>query len=408
METYVIVGAGQAGAWLAKTLRKDAAEARIVLVGDEASAPYERPPLSKEVLKGDALPESTILLSADKAAELDIELKTGVAVAAIDRNSQSVTLASGEQLGYSKLFLATGSRVRRLPLDNIPDDKVFYLRTLDDAKRLHAAQASAQSALIIGGGWIGLEAAAVLRGRGLKVTIIEMGERLCARAAPPVVSAYLQALHQAQGVEIRTNARAELRWNGTSIEAHIDNGGLIAADMVIVAIGIVPNVELAEAAGLEVDNGIVVDAYGRCSDANIYAAGDVTNHPSQFLGKRVRLESWDNAQNQAIAVATAAASETLEAAAAYADIPWFWSDQYDTNMQVLGQPPQDVEPQRRGDPATGQCLWLFWEGRRVVAAVALNSPRDIRFVKKWMQKQRFPSPESVADETMKLQKLPLI
>lgn len=403
MHCYLIVGGGQAAAWLAKTLRRDNADARIVVVADEASAPYERPPLSKEVLKGEALPESTILLTRAQAAELAIELKTSETVTAIDRAAKTVQLASGARLGYSKLFLATGSRVRRLPLDKLPQERVFYLRTLDDAVRLREALADSQRALIIGGGWIGLEAAAVLRAQGKQVTIIEMGERLCARAAPPVVSEYLQQLHQGRGVDIHTSTRAELSWRDNVIEAHTDKGEVINADLVIVAVGILPNVELAADAGLDVDNGIVVDEFGRTSDAAILAVGDVTNHPSRFLGKRVRLESWDNAQNQAIAVAKAIDSPVD----AYAEVPWFWSDQYDSNLQILGQPPQDVTPQRRGDPASGKCLWLFWDGGRVVAAVALNSPRDIRFVKKWMQQGRFPTPDAVADATQKLQKLPL-
>ncbi|QEE24040.1 ferredoxin-NAD reductase [Rhodanobacter glycinis] len=402
MNTFVIIGAGQAGAWVARSLRNSAFKGRIVLIGDEDAAPYERPPLSKEVLKGEPLPDSCTVLKHEAAAEAEVELWLGESVKRIDREAHLVLCASGREITYDKLFIATGSRVRMLPTTGLPQDRVFYLRTLHDAERLHQAMMRSQRVLIVGGGWIGLEVAAVARGMGKQVTVIEMAPRLCARAAPPAVSDYLQNLHARHGVDVYLDTRATLSWDGSKLEADTGNGKApIAADMVVIAAGIVPNVELATECGLAVDNGIVVDDQGRTSDPDIFAAGDVTNHPNRHAGMRLRLESWENAQNQAIAAAHAA----LELDGCYDEIPWFWSDQYDVNLQILGMPPADIEPVRRGNPADGKCLWLFWRNGRIASVIAVNSPREIRVVKKWMLADRFPEPSAVLDESLPLQKL---
>ena len=404
MATFVIVGAGQAGAWIARSLRDNGFEGRIVLIGDEDAAPYERPPLSKEVLKGEALPDSTTVLKHEAAAASGVELWLGESVDRIDRAAHRVHCAGGREVAYDKLFIATGSRVRTLPTPGLPDDRVFYLRTLRDAGRLRRAMTHHQRMLVIGGGWIGLEVAAVARGMDKQVCVLEMAPRLCARAAPPAVSGYLHELHARHGVAMHLGTRAELSWDGTQIVADTGNGAApIAADMVVIAAGIVPNVELAADCGLAVDNGIVVDDRCRTSDPDIFAAGDVTSHPNRHAGTRLRLESWENAQNQAIAAARAA----LELDGRYDEIPWFWSDQYDVNLQILGMPPADVEPMRRGDPADGKCLWFFWRDGRLVSVIAVNSPREIRVAKKWMLAGRFPEPAAALDESLPLQKLPI-
>lgn len=404
MASFVIIGAGQAGAWIARSLRSNGFEGRLVLIGDEDAAPYERPPLSKEVLKGEALPDSTTVLKHEDAKASGVELWLGESVSRIDREARHVHCTSGRGIAYDKLFIATGSRVRTLPTPGLPDDRVFYLRTLRDAERLHRAMARSQRVLVIGGGWIGLEVAAVARGMDKQVCVLELAPRLCARAAPAAVSDYLRDLHARHGVDLHLDTRATLSWNGTQVEADIGGGHApIAADMLVVAAGIVPNIELAAGCGLAVDNGIVVDEQGRTSDPNIFAAGDVTNHPCRHAGTRLRLESWDNAQNQAIAVARAA----LGLDGRYDEIPWFWSDQYDVNLQILGMPPADIEPMRRGDPADGKCLWFFWRDGRLASVIAVNSPREIRVAKKWMLADRFPAPAAVLDEAVTLQKLPL-
>ena len=405
MATYVIIGGGQAGAWLAKSLRSNGCEARVVLIGDEDAAPYERPPLSKAVLKGEATLASTTVLSQAAAAESGVKLWLGERVSAVDRTAHRVRCASGRELEYSKLFLATGSRVRMLPTPGLPEDRVFYLRTQADAERLHEALVRHQRLLIIGGGWIGLEVAAAARAMGKQVSVLEMAPHLCARALPPAVSEYLGNLHRGHGVDVHTGTNATLTWNGSAILADIGNNAApLAADVVVIATGIVPNVELAVDCGLAVDNGIVVDDQGRTSDPDIFAAGDVTNHPNRHAGRRVRLESWENAQNQAIAVARAA----LEHSVTYDEIPWFWSDQFDVNLQILGLPPAGVEPVRRGNPADGKCMWFFWREGRIESVIAVNAPREVRVVKKWMREGRFPSPAAVLDPTANLQKLPAL
>lgn len=404
MATYAIIGGGQAGAWLAKTLRKQDGDARIVVIGDETVAPYERPPLSKEVLKGETPAASATLLTQEAAAELGIELWLGETVQRIDRAAHRVQCSDGRDVQYTKLFLATGSRVRTLPLPGLPEDRVFYLRTLADAEQLRAAIARSARVLIVGGGWIGLEVAAAVRAAGKQVSVIERAPRLCARAVPPVISAYLRELHVRHGVDIHVATSATLTWDGASIVATPDDGAPpLHADMVVVAVGIAPNVELAAACGLAIDNGVVVDEHGRTSDADILAAGDVTNHPSRHSGSRVRLESWDNAQGQAIAVARA----VHDPLATYDEIPWFWSDQYDINLQIIGLPPVDVAPVRRGDPADGSCVWFFWRDGRITSAIAVNGPRDIKIVKKWMRQDRFPEPDALLDMGRTLQSLPV-
>lgn len=404
MAAYAIIGGGQAGAWLAKTLRKQDGDARIVVIADEQAAPYERPPLSKEVLKGEAPPTSTTLLSRDAAGELGIELWLGETARQIDRVGHRVHCASGRDIEYTKLFLATGSRVRTLPMPGVPADRVFYLRTLADAENLRAALDRSERVLIVGGGWIGLEVAAAARAAGKQVSVIERAPRLCARAVPPAISDYLSNLHTHHGVDIRTGTTATLTWDGSAVVATTDDGKPpLHADMAVVAVGIVPNIELAVACGLAVDNGVVVDEHGRTSDADILAAGDVTNHPCRHSGARVRLESWDNAQNQAIAVARA----VFDPLAAYDEIPWFWSDQYDVNLQIIGLPPAGIEPVRRDDPAGGSCTWFFWRDGCVLSAIAVNGQRDIKVVKKWMKQGRFPDPQAVRDVTQPLQRLPL-
>lgn len=397
---YVVVGAGQAGAWVAKTLRSRGCTAPVVVIGEESFAPYERPPLSKAVLKGEAPPASTTLLASAAAAEQGIELWLDERVVSIDRASRSVRCASGRAIGYTKLFLTTGGRARKLPTPALPDERVFYLRTLADAARLQQAIGSVARVLVIGGGWIGLEVAATARSLGCAVDVVEAAPRLGMRTVPPAVAAFLADLHRRHGVGVHTGAPAALAWNGAAIEAKLAGGATLAADLVVIGVGIEPNVELARACGLEVADGVVVDACGRTSDPDVYAAGDVASQPGAQAGRRLRIESWANAQEQAIVAARAALGEAV----AYDEIPWFWSDQFDVNLQIIGMPPMDVEPQLRGDPATGPATWFFWRGGRIECAVAVNAGRDIKVVRKWMREGRFPAPEAVLDPGTALQK----
>jgi 3-phenylpropionate/trans-cinnamate dioxygenase ferredoxin reductase subunit len=372
-ETFVIIGAGQAGAWVARTLRAEGFAGRIVLIGAEPHAPYERPPLSKAVLKGEATFDSTTLLSKAEAQAASIECRLGVEVAEIDRADRKILCADGTSLTYSKLFLTTGSRVRRLP-GVAASPRIHALRGQDDAIRLR--QALHGHLLVLGGGWIGLEVAATARELGVRVTLVEAAPRLCARSLPSVASAFLAQLHEANGVHVMLGQSLKaLAGQEDFVAAELADGSRITADNAVVAIGILPNVELAQACGLAVENGILVDHTGRTSDPDIYAAGDVTCQPNAFAGVLVRLESWANAQNQAITAARAA----LGLAARADDIPWFWSDQYGVNLQILGLPSAAARCHARGAPAEAKGSWLALHADgRPAGAIAVNAARDLR------------------------------
>ena len=329
----VVVGAGQAGAALVAKLRGLGHAGPLALVGAEPVLPYQRPPLSKAYLKGELARERLFLRPASFYAGAGIELLTATGVAAIDRPAREIVLSGGRRLGYDLLALTTGARPRRLP-DALGGelDGVLLMRNLADADALAAAIAPGARALVVGGGYIGLEAAAVLREKGLEVTLIEQAPRILARVAAPATADYFRALHHSRGVEIREGAAlARLTGAGGRVTgAELADGTRLAADLVLVGIGIDPETALAEAAGLGIENGIRVDAHGRTSDPAIFAAGDCASFP--YAGGRVRLESVPNAIDQGEAVAAA----MLGADAGYVARPWFWSDQYDIKLQIAG------------------------------------------------------------------------
>ena len=366
----VIVGAGQAGGWAAQTLRDAAFPGEVVMIGDESHPPYQRPPLSKEVLLGEKPPESTYLWPAG----LPFELVANTRVERIDRASKTLRLSDRREMRYDKLILATGGRVRRL---DIPG--AHYLRTIEDAIGLRLALLGGGNVLVVGGGWIGLEAAAAARSTGCNVTLVEAADRLCGRVMPAMVSDYLKSLHERHGVDIRLNGTLNLH----------------SASTIVVGIGIVPNVELAEAAGLQVDNGIRVDRFGVTSDPDIVAVGDVANLDG------IRLESWANAQNQAISAAkTLAGIETP-----YREIPWFWSNQYHVNLQFLGLPKPGQEVVLRGDPGCDKFTLFFLDGPHIAAVVAANNMRDLKIAKRLMESETPVEQEILRDESRPLQDL---
>lgn len=369
MDRVVVIGAGQAGGWAAKTLRDEGFAGEVVLVGEEAHPPHERPPLSKDVLVGSKPPESTYLWPDG----LDVDFRPKTRAVALDRAAHRVELADGSSLAYDKLVLATGARVRRLDHPG-----ALYLRTIEDALALRAALLRQGRVGVIGGGWIGLEVAAAARRLGCAVTVVELGPRLCARVVPPVLSDYLKRLHERHGVEIRL---------GTAEPPE--------ADTIVVGVGVVPNVELAEAAGLAVANGIAVDAFGATSDPDIYAAGDVASRDG------VRLESWANAQNQAIA----AAKSLLGRKTPYDEVPWFWSDQYDVNLQLVGLPKAGHEIVQRGRAEDDRFSLFFLEEGRLAAAASVNAPRDLRIARRLIELGRAVDRAALADEARPLQAL---
>ena len=374
----VIVGAGQAGAQVAISLRQLGFAGAIVLLGDEDAPPYQRPPLSKAYLSGEMALERTLIRSPAYYAKSAIDLRTGSRVERILRAERAVVVG-GRELPYDVLVLCTGTRARRLGLPGEDLGRVFYLRTLADSDRIRAAVRPGGRAVIIGGGYIGLEVAASLAKLGCTVRVVEVLDRVMNRVVAPPVSAFFAGEHAAHGVEILTGTAVAALAGARAVESVVGHDGRsLPADLVVIGIGAVPNDELAHTAGLALDNGVLVDDCGRTSDPLIFAAGDLTNHPNALFGRRLRLESVHNAMAQAKAVAQAIVGR----AQAYADVPWFWSDQYDLKLQIAGVGAPDDELLLRGDPARRSFSALHLRAGRLAAIDCVNRGGDFLAAKK--------------------------
>jgi 3-phenylpropionate/trans-cinnamate dioxygenase ferredoxin reductase subunit len=382
MESIVVIGAGQAGGWAAKTLRDQKFAGRVVLVGEEPHPPYERPPLSKGVLLGTRTAESTYLWSATKLSALDIELMLNCRAASIDRKNRFVQLSNGSSLAYDRLIIATGSRVRKLGIPGADLPRIHYLRGIDDAAAISHFLLPGSRLLVVGGGWIGLEIAAAARQKNVDVLLLEAADQLCSRALPAQIASLLEEEHQRRGVRILLNTTViEFKGEQRFEQAELSNGERIDADVAVIGVGVVPNSEIARDAGIATDNGILVDHFGRTSDPSVYAAGDVANQPDWSAG-RVRLESWSNAQNQAIAVAKA----IIGAGSKYEEVPYFWSEQYDLKLQILGSFSNYDRIIRHG-VGSRDATTLFLKGNNIAAIVAINRPKDIGVARRVMQKK---------------------
>ncbi|GJH35551.1 FAD-dependent oxidoreductase [Paraburkholderia hospita] len=396
-QTIVVIGGGQAAGWVVKTLRKTGFEGRLVMIADEIHLPYERPPLSKAVLSGDADIDTVRLFASDDFASLNVEAWQPDVATQIDRAQRIVRTQSGREVQYDRLVIATGGAARKLPASLVKTDHIAYLRTLDEASALGERLRASKHVLVIGGGWIGLEVAATARKLGVAATVVEGAPRLCVRSVPPAVSDFLLDLHRSNGVDVRLSAAL------TSLDTHPDDaskvratladGTSIDADFAVAGIGLTPHTSLAETAGLPVNDGIVVDEHGMTNDPRIFACGDVANHPSAWLKRRVRLESWANAQNQAIVVAKAMLGQFEP----YAEIPWFWSDQYDVNLQILGDIPADAELVVRGDVSARRATLFHVADGGVRGVIAINTPRDLKLARKWMTQGRTVDVAALAD-----------
>jgi 3-phenylpropionate/trans-cinnamate dioxygenase ferredoxin reductase subunit len=373
-----------------------------VLVGEEAWLPYQRPPLSKKYLAGEIPAERLYFKPEDfyDAPGIDVRLQTRIT--ALDREQQYVTTRAGEQIRYDTLVLATGSRARQIEVPGSDKHGLHYLRSIDDVSRIRADLDSARNVVIIGGGYIGLEVAAVIRQLGHEVCVIEMEDRLMCRVVSPVVSEFFRAEHEAHGVDILLSTKLEAFDGDRTIDAvRTNRGPPIPADLVIAGIGILPNTELAASAGLEVDNGIVVDARCRTADPNIYAVGDCTSHPNGIYGRSVRLESVQNALEQAKTAAANICGEAVE----YAQIPWFWSDQYDLKLQIAGLSEGYDEVVTRGEPAARSFSCLYLRDGVLIACDAINAPRDFVQSKALIEARLRIAPESLADTGVQLKEL---
>ncbi|GJH14809.1 FAD-dependent oxidoreductase [Caballeronia novacaledonica] len=400
--TIAVVGGGQAAGWVLKTLRKEGFDGRLVMVADEIHAPYERPPLSKAVLSGDATVDSLTLVKPDEFEALKVECWQPDRAVEIDRDQHLLRTAQGRVLHFDRLIVATGGAARRLEGSQGATKNLAYLRTIDDAVSLSARLRDIKHLLVIGGGWIGLEVAATARKLGVNVTVVEGAPRLCARTVPPAVSTFLADLHRKQGVQLRIGtglcSLEDHPDDSRRVLAKLEGGECIDADFAVAGIGLSPHTALVEAAGLPVQDGVVVDEYGATEDPTIFACGDVANHLNAWLGRRVRLESWANAQNQAIATAKA----SIGILAPYAEIPWFWSDQYDVNLQILGDVPVDSEPIVRGDLDAERASLFFLRDNMIRGVVAINAARDLKLARKWMNQGRKVDREVLMDVTVPL------
>ena len=402
-ETFVIVGASHAAAMLAPSLRQQGWQGRIIVVGAEASIPYHRPPLSKDYLAGAKSLEEILIRPVKVYEKSEVEFILDTRVESVNRDNKTIRLSNNETLSYDKLALTVGSKVRKVNLPGVDLDGVFYLRDLKDVERISAHISAGANAVIVGGGYIGLETAAVLNRKGMNVTVLEMMERVLQRVTAPVVSEFYTRIHGEEGVSVRCGVGVSgFKGNGRVAKVLCSDGSEFAADLVIIGVGILPNTALAEAAGLEVDNGIVVNDRAQTSDPDIFAAGDCTFHYNPIYDRWVRLESVQNATDQSRVIAGAACGKETS----YNAVPWFWSEQYDLMLQIAGLSQGYDEIITRGDPGNGRSFAAFYlKAGKVIAVDAVNRPQEFMFTKKLIPLQKTVDKTRLADADTPIKEL---
>jgi 3-phenylpropionate/trans-cinnamate dioxygenase ferredoxin reductase subunit len=391
----VIIGGGQAALSAVAELRKRKYDQPIIILAGEAAAPYQRPPLSKAYLAGELPVDRLWLKPAEWYDKAEIDLRTGVRVTAIDRSACNVITDTGERIAYDRLILATGGEARRLPIPGADLDGVHVLRTLAETEDLAASFHDARSIAIIGAGYIGLEVAASARKRGLEVTILEAAERPMARTASALLGGWFGAIHRGYGVDLRVNApvKAIAGEGGKVTGVELADGEIVDADTVLVAAGLTVNDQLARAAGLECDNGILVDETARTGDDRISAIGDVARFHSKRYGRSIRLESVQNAIDQGKAAAQAICGLEVD----YDPVPWFWSDQYDMKLQIAGLIEGADQMIRRGDPEEGKFALFHLMGGRLIACEAVNSGPEYMAAQRMIASNAEPDPDRLRD-----------
>ena len=377
MAGMVIVGAGHAAGQAAASLRQAKYEGEIILIGDESHIPYQRPPLSKQYLSGEHGMERVYLRPEKFYADRDITVKVDTRVESIDTSAKNVTTDQGETIEYENLLIATGSRPRILHIDGSDLPGIYYFRTVADVDAIRAQMSAGKKLVIVGGGYIGLEVASVGVTSGLEVHVLEMEERILQRVTTPEMSRYYHDLHSSRGVHIHTSKMVSGFTGNGQVSGVLCGDETIAADLVIVGIGIIPNTEIAEAAGIDCDNGILVNDHCETSVPGVYAAGDCTNHPNPLLDRRLRLESVPNAMEQARVVA----ANICGGDKSYSSYPWFWSDQYELKLQMVGFSADGDTQVVRGDMANNQFAVFYLKDGAMVAADAVNSPKEFMICK---------------------------
>ena len=398
----VIAGAGHAAGQVVASLRQAGTDGPILVVGDEPYLPYQRPPLSKKFLAGQMPAERLYVKPASFYAEAGVEFQLDTRIEAIDRDAGCLRTARDEKIGYDKLVLALGSRVRRLPIEGVDLARVHYLRTIGDVQGIRADVERGGRLVVIGAGYIGLEVAAVARQAGLDVTVVEMADRVMSRVVSPEISDYYQIEHAARGVKLRLSTGVTAIGGRKRVKCVVTSEGEeIPADFVVIGVGIVPNTELASAAGLEVDDGIVVDDHCMTRDQDVYAVGDCTRHPNAIYGRMLRLESVHNALEQA----KTAALNLCGRDTAYCEVPWFWSDQYDLKLQIAGLSDGYDDVVIRGNPAERAFSCVYLREGRVIATDAINAPRDFVHSKQLIAAGALLDRERIADADVALKDL---
>jgi 3-phenylpropionate/trans-cinnamate dioxygenase ferredoxin reductase subunit len=395
MEKIVIVGNGQAGIQLVDSLRVEGHTGTITVIGEEPHAPYHRPPLSKDYMAAGKAPQPLPLRAGKFFADNDVDSRLGVCATAVDRDSRTVALDDGSRLAYSTLVLATGAANRELSVPGSTLGGIHGLRTLSDAEAIHAGLDGARSVVVIGAGFIGMEFAAAARQRGLDVTVLESADRPMARALSPVMSSFFAGAHERSGVKLRFGegiAAFEER-DGQVCAAVSTTGRVYPADLVLVGIGVVPRTELAASAGLAVDNGIIVDGGMRTADPAVFALGDCASYPSHHTGARTRLESVQNATDQA----RHTARSILGRSDGYAGLPWFWSQQGPLKLQIAGLGQLGDETVLRGDPASGKFSVFCYRDGELAAVESVNQPADHMAARRLLGQGRSMSRQDAVD-----------
>ena len=394
MENLLIIGAGQSAIQCISTLKKEGYSGSITLVGEEEHLPYQRPPLSKGFLEDSLNKERLYFKKLEFFTENKVQLYLGLSAEKLEIDNQKVYLSDNSELEFDKLVFATGSRVRYLDFPGSELKSIFYLRDLDDAEAIKKDLETSENLVIIGAGYIGLEAAAIAAKKNKIVTIIEMADRVMNRTVDPQISEYYLNLHKSYGVKFHFNTSLEtINKVSDSLEVVCSDGTEMKADSVLIGAGVVPNIELAEEAGIYCDNGIIVDEFGQTNFKNIYACGDCTNHPNKILNKNLRLESVHNAMEQAKTVASSVMNNPIE----YSQIPWFWSDQYDHKLQIVGLSGDHDLVTMRGNINDAKFMLFYTKDEELIAVDAINNPKEFLISRKLVANKVKIKPNVISD-----------
>ena len=394
MENLLIIGAGQSAIQCISTLKKEGYSGSITLVGEEEHLPYQRPPLSKGFLEDSIGKERLYFKKLEFFTENKVQLYLGLSAEKLEIDNQKVYLSDNSELEFDKLIFATGSRVRYLDFPGSELKSIFYLRDLDDAEAIKKDLETSDNIVIIGAGYIGLEAAAIAAKKNKIVTIIEMADRVMNRTVDPQISEYYLNLHQSYGVKFHFNTSLEtINKVSDSLEVVCSDGTKVKADSVLIGAGVIPNIGLAEEAGIHCDNGIVVDEFGQTNFKNIYACGDCTNHPNKILNKNLRLESVHNAMEQAKTVASSVMNNPME----YSQVPWFWSDQYDHKLQIVGLSGDHDLVTMRGNTNDAKFMLFYTKNEELIAVDAINNPKEFLISRKLVANKVKIKPKVISD-----------